>query len=129
MTVPPSFPSLYWPLNDASKYESLSSLHDIWRFTVIWSYLLALPFYLVASVRLGFVLDRDIKMMGIFAILTFLLLIAIAIFVGSSLAGVALAVIYNTGEFTMSTYVPLLWAFIQMIFVIIGSYATITAIL
>lgn len=43
--------------------------------------------------------------------------------------GVVLSIIYNAGFFVMSTWIPFLWALIQVLIVVIGSYSTITTIL
>lgn len=43
--------------------------------------------------------------------------------------GVALALVYNAGFFVMSTWIPFLWALIQILVVMVGSYSTITTIL
>lgn len=50
-------------------------------------------------------------------------------FFSLSIAGVVLAIIYNAGFFVMSTWIPFLWALIQVLIVVIGSYSTITTIL
>lgn len=43
--------------------------------------------------------------------------------------GVALALVYNSGFFVMSTWIPFLWSLIQILVVMAGSYSTITTIL
>ncbi|WWC92666.1 uncharacterized protein L201_007625 [Kwoniella dendrophila CBS 6074] len=56
----------------------------------------------------------------------------IAAFIGlisSTVVGFALAAIYSAGGFSMSTWVPFLWALIQVLVLIISSYSTLTSIL
>ncbi|KAK8849784.1 hypothetical protein IAR55_005120 [Kwoniella newhampshirensis] len=52
----------------------------------------------------------------------------IAVITGT-VVGFALAAIYSAGGFSMSTWVPFLWALIQVLVLIISSYSTLTSIL
>ncbi|OCF34346.1 hypothetical protein I316_03860 [Kwoniella heveanensis BCC8398] len=65
-----------------------------------------------------------------------LILPAVSVFVAAVIAlisgtvvGFALAAIYSAGGFSMSTWVPFLWALIQVLVLIISSYSTLTSIL
>ncbi|GFZ49772.1 hypothetical protein JCM24511_07175 [Saitozyma sp. JCM 24511] len=49
--------------------------------------------------------------------------------VSATVVGFALAAVYSAGGFVMSTWVPFLWALIQVLVLIISSYSTLTAIL
>ncbi|WVR07949.1 hypothetical protein IAU60_004992 [Kwoniella sp. DSM 27419] len=53
---------------------------------------------------------------------------AIALISGT-VVGFALAAVYSAGGFSMSTWVPFLWALIQVLVLIISSYSTLTSIL
>ncbi|KAI8992229.1 hypothetical protein BDB01DRAFT_716882 [Pilobolus umbonatus] len=115
----PSWPSLYWPFNGdfdplhlvADIPNSLYHIKGIWAFgmltksrTLHWYIALWIPFL-------------------------FVLCGSIASFLIGSTIGIALAFIYNSGFFVMSTWIPFLWALIHILIVVIGSYSTITAIL
>ncbi|WVQ84448.1 hypothetical protein IAT38_006600 [Cryptococcus sp. DSM 104549] len=52
----------------------------------------------------------------------------IAVITGTVM-GFALAAVYSAGGFSMSTWVPFLWALIQVLVLIISSYSTLTSIL
>ncbi|WWD20408.1 hypothetical protein CI109_104884 [Kwoniella shandongensis] len=49
--------------------------------------------------------------------------------VTGTVVGFALAAVYSAGGFSMSTWVPFLWALIQVLVLIISSYSTLTSIL
>ncbi|GAN11446.1 conserved hypothetical protein [Mucor ambiguus] len=155
----PAWPSLYWPFGPdfdplnlvADIPHSLYYLQDIWRFTVIWSLLFSLAVYLPAGKKAERVFDavctHQPVVTGIWAFIMlarsrtlkwyvlvmipfiFVLGGSIASFVIGSIMGVALAFVYNSGFFVMSTWIPFLWALIHILVVLVGSYSTITAIL
>ncbi|KAL0143921.1 hypothetical protein V8B55DRAFT_1561279 [Mucor lusitanicus] len=155
----PAWPSLYWPFGPdfdplnlvADIPHSLYYLQDIWRFTMIWSLLFSLAIYLPAGIWAFIMLakSRTLKWYVLVMIpFIFVLGGSIASFVIGSImgkrkrehlidygrqvnihTGVALAFVYNSGFFVMSTWIPFLWALIHILVVLVGSYSTITAIL
>ncbi|KAF1802649.1 hypothetical protein FB192DRAFT_1379136 [Mucor lusitanicus] len=136
----PAWPSLYWPFGPdfdplnlvADIPHSLYYLQDIWRFTMIWSLLFSLAIYLPAGIWAFIMLakSRTLKWYVLVMIpFIFVLGGSIASFVIGSIMGVALAFVYNSGFFVMSTWIPFLWALIHILVVLVGSYSTITAIL
>ncbi|WVF68368.1 hypothetical protein IAT40_003133 [Kwoniella sp. CBS 6097] len=54
---------------------------------------------------------------------------AVIALISGTVVGFALAAIYSAGGFSMSTWVPFLWALIQVLVLIISSYSTLTSIL
>ncbi|ORY34654.1 hypothetical protein BCR39DRAFT_513838 [Naematelia encephala] len=54
---------------------------------------------------------------------------AVVSVVTGTVVGFALAAVYSAGGFSMSTWVPFLWALIQVVVLIISSYSTLTTIL
>ncbi|KAK4515115.1 uncharacterized protein ATC70_002725 [Mucor velutinosus] len=136
----PAWPSLYWPFGPdfdplnlvADIPHSLYYLQDIWRFTVIWSLLFSLAIYLPAGIW-AFIMLAKSRTLKWYVLVTipfiFVLGGSIASFVIGSIMGVALAFVYNSGFFVMSTWIPFLWALIHILVVLVGSYSTITAIL
>ncbi|KAG2202849.1 hypothetical protein INT46_001692 [Mucor plumbeus] len=136
----PAWPSLYWPFGPdfdplnlvADIPHSLYYLQDIWRFTMIWSVLFSLAIYLPAGIWAFIMLakSRTLKWYVLIMIpLIFVVGGSIASFVIGSIMGVALAFVYNSGFFVMSTWIPFLWALIHILIVLVGSYSTITTIL
>ncbi|KAL7315926.1 hypothetical protein PS15m_005086 [Mucor circinelloides] len=136
----PPWPSLYWPFGPdfdplnlvADISHSLYYLKDIWRFTMIWSLLFSLAIYLPAGIW-AFIMLAKSRTLKWYVLVTipfiFVLGGSIASFVIGSIMGVALAFVYNSGFFVMSTWIPFLWALIHILVVLVGSYSTITAIL
>ncbi|KAI8360691.1 hypothetical protein EDC96DRAFT_513091 [Choanephora cucurbitarum] len=136
----PDWPSLYWPFEPgfdilnlvADISHSLYYLNDIWRFTTVWCLFFSLVIYLPAGIWAFLMLakSRTLKWY-ILIVIPFIFVLGgcIASFVTGSIIGVALAFIYNSGFFVMSTWIPFLWALIHILIVIIGSYSTITTIL
>ncbi|KAI8646703.1 hypothetical protein BD408DRAFT_336354 [Parasitella parasitica] len=115
----PAWPSLYWPFGSdfdplnliADIPHSLYYLHGIWAFIML-ARSRTLKWYVLITIPFIFVLGGSI-----------------ASFVIGSIMGVALAFVYNSGFFVMSTWIPFLWALIHILVVVVGSYSTITAIL
>ncbi|KAL1928010.1 hypothetical protein VTP01DRAFT_3415 [Rhizomucor pusillus] len=136
----PPWPALYWPFSsdfDAANLiadvpHSLYYLRDIWKFTVIWSVIFGLAVYLPAGMWafLMFAKARTLRWYTLIMI-PFIFVVAgsLASFVTGSIIGVALALVYNSGFFVMSTWIPFLWSLIQILVVMAGSYSTITTIL
>ncbi|KAI8079717.1 uncharacterized protein B0P05DRAFT_89722 [Gilbertella persicaria] len=136
----PPWPSLYWPFGPdfdplnlvADIPHSLYYLNDIWRFTTVWCLILSLLIYLPAGIWAFLMLakSRTLKWY-VLIIIPFIFVLGgcIASFVTGSIMGVALAFVYNSGFFVMSTWIPFLWALIHILIVLVGSYSTITTIL
>ncbi|CDS05291.1 hypothetical protein LRAMOSA07820 [Lichtheimia ramosa] len=136
----PPWPSLYWPFSPdfvplnliADVPHSLFYLNDIWRYTVLWSIIFALVVYLPAGMWAFITLAKTKTFRWyILMIVPFIFVLggSLASFVTGSIIGVALAVIYNSGFFVMSTWIPFLWALTHILVVLVGSYSTITTVL
>jgi len=97
-----------------------NSIQDVWLFTVSWSLIFTLPLYLAVFT---WMFTKSAKLLPILAVL--LVIAAISIFVGGSIAGVALALIYNTGKFAMSSWIPPLWGLIQAGILLLGIFPAI----
>ncbi|KAI7883267.1 hypothetical protein K492DRAFT_215270 [Lichtheimia hyalospora FSU 10163] len=115
----PPWPSLYWPFSSdfvpinliADVPHSLYYLNGIWAF-LMFAKTRTLRWYTLVMIPIIFVVGG-----------------ALASFMIGSIMGVALAFVYNAGFFVMSTWIPFLWALIQILVVLVGSYSTITTIL
>ncbi|KAH7335236.1 hypothetical protein B0J17DRAFT_719782 [Rhizoctonia solani] len=142
--VVPSFPSLYdprfefgdtpiAPLTQPNASNSPQSQHpDIYRFTLYWTLL----FYASAFALCGtFALlvrglsKRRAPKLFVTVVLAFILTGTFFAVVGSAIVGYVLAAIYSVGYFSMSTWVPFLWALILTLVAVMGSYSTVIVIL
>ncbi|KAI9248799.1 hypothetical protein BDA99DRAFT_524505 [Phascolomyces articulosus] len=99
---------------------------------MVWSVLFALAVYLPAGIW-AFVTFAKAKTLRWYTLIMIPIIFVVggslASFVIGSIIGVALAFVYNAGFFVMSTWIPFLWALIQILVVMVGSYSTITTIL
>ncbi|KAI8097213.1 uncharacterized protein BX664DRAFT_325823 [Halteromyces radiatus] len=136
----PSWPALYWPFGPGFDpiYQvrdiphTLYYLNDIWKFTMIWSVLLSLVVYIPAGLLAFSTLAKSRTLPWyILILIPFIFAFggALASFIIGGIVGVALAFVYTTGFFVMSTWIPFLWALIHILVVVVGGYSTITAIL
>ncbi|CAE7232420.1 unnamed protein product [Rhizoctonia solani] len=139
--VVPSFPSLYDPKFEFGESDPsnpppgtyyLYTSFDIYRFTLYWSLLFyASSFALCGMFALlvrGLSKRRAPKLF-VTVVLAFTLTGTFFAVVGASIVGYVLAAIYSVGYFSMSTWVPFLWALILTLVAVMGSYSTVIVIL
>ncbi|KAI9496242.1 hypothetical protein BDB00DRAFT_882089 [Zychaea mexicana] len=115
----PPWPSLYWPFGPGFEPVNLIAdvPHSLYYLQGIWAFLM-------------FAKARTLRWYTLIMIpIIFVVAGSLASFVIGSIIGVALAFVYNAGFFVMSTWIPFLWALIQILVVMVGSYSTITTIL
>ncbi|KAI9026642.1 hypothetical protein CLU79DRAFT_742723 [Phycomyces nitens] len=99
---------------------------------MLWSIIFSLVVYLPAGIWAftTFAKSRTFKWNTLITIpLIFVFAGSLSSFVIGSIMGVALAFVYNSGFFVMSSWIPFLWGLIHVLVVLVGSYSTITAIL
>ncbi|TXT12994.1 hypothetical protein VHUM_01395 [Vanrija humicola] len=153
----PRFPSLYNPSLSSTIQQRGYFLHNaeaIWRFTFYWTLILFTSTFLAcaALASANIVLSRNLFSRAASAassigrrrprtrrrpplylvLLIPLVMAAIAAFVAlvsGTVVGFALAAVYSSGGFSMSTWVPFMWALIQVVVLIISSYSSLTRIL
>ncbi|ORX55112.1 hypothetical protein DM01DRAFT_257707 [Hesseltinella vesiculosa] len=115
----PNWPSLYWPFGPG--YDPIEQFRDT-------SHTLYYIQGLLAFVTLA--KTRTLRLY-ILILIPFIFAIggAFTTFITGSLLGVAVALVYMTGYFVMTTWIPFLWALINILILVIGGYSTITAIL
>ncbi|SCW02877.1 LAFE_0F16248g1_1 [Lachancea fermentati] len=118
----PSFPSLYWPINN--KKFTLSLLYytgDIWKFTIYWTFILFAVFYGAAGLLAS---CSHRKTAGGLWIMAFYLFVGgVQALASGTVAGLILAVIYKAGLFAMSTWIPLCCAVVLILFNVNTSYS------
>ena len=135
--TPPPFPSLYSPIHGGSGvYLYYSS--DVWRFTLFWTLIVFQAFHLAASGYAVVVQWKNWKLMWLVPIFYLLvggveavlagsivgLMYVIYITVVISLIPLArLGAAYDAGDFRMSTWIPLIWALINVLVLILSSFS------
>ncbi|KAK9246031.1 hypothetical protein V1506DRAFT_536521 [Lipomyces tetrasporus] len=117
----PSFPSLRWPTGPRmeTKYY-LYYRYDIWRFTLFWTLILYSAVHAVAGLWAA-LMNRRLKSGLIIAV--YLFIGGIEAFISGSIIGAILGLIYSSGSFTMSTWIPFIWAVVQILTIIMISYS------
>ncbi|CAG8538862.1 17466_t:CDS:2, partial [Acaulospora morrowiae] len=124
--VVPSWPSLYWPINNAKSYN-LSHPKDIWKFTVIWSLIFFTIIYSLAGI-LAWSVFRKYRWSFLIPV-GFVTVALLTGLVGGTVVGFILAALYISGEFEISVWIPFLWGLIQAFLVLLGCFTTFTTIL
>ncbi|ODQ65458.1 hypothetical protein NADFUDRAFT_25637, partial [Nadsonia fulvescens var. elongata DSM 6958] len=124
----PIFPSLYWPYGSNTFTASyLFYISDIWRFTVLWTIILYTVFHFCAGLWAAIMHRKVIG--GVWIVIVYVLLGAIQAIISGSCVGLLVGYIYSSGLFNMSTWIPLVWAVIQILFMVMNSYTMSSAIL
>ena len=100
---------------------------DFWYFIMLWSTLFCTVGYFLLSLWAYFVFKRYPLALIIPPIFT--VVGALTGFVGGSLIGLVLAVLYQAASFKMSTYIALLWGLLYTILLLLSSNSTITTLL
>ncbi|CAG8955011.1 hypothetical protein HYFRA_00007022 [Hymenoscyphus fraxineus] len=123
----PSFPSLYWPYKaEPGEAQYLYFAYDIWRYTLLWTVLLFAFFHLIVAawaviMQIGKT-KHAWKYVWIIP-LFYGLLSGIEAVLAGSITGLILGAVYNAGYFKMSTWLPFVWASINVLIVILSSFS------
>lgn len=126
--VTPPFPALYWPPQEPQLGGSLYHLHDIWRFTLLWTLIFYAIFHLGAA---GIALAMQLVFSGRPAYWRFLWTIPVtyivvagveALFAGSIVA-LIIGAAYLSGPFWMSTWIPFVWGWACVLVILISSFS------
>lgn len=134
----PEFPSLFWPLGPSQQAYQNSFLYyswDIWKFTVFWSLILFGALYIIVGTiaAISNILNkfRHKLPIGPIELFTCLFILGFYIIVGlfkgfcsGAIIGLIISAIYEAGSLTMSTWIPLTWAIIGILYDIALSYLT-----
>ncbi|KAJ2906853.1 hypothetical protein MKZ38_010351 [Zalerion maritima] len=119
----PSFPSLYWP--PVKPTYSLRYIYDVWRFTLTWTFIIYAIFH-VSAALITLVMQAGKRPSAWKYLWTIPLLYVLAagveaLFAGS-IVGIVLGAVYSSGDLIMSTWIPFLWAWINVLVLIISSF-------
>ncbi|ODV62819.1 May24p ASCRUDRAFT_18360, partial [Ascoidea rubescens DSM 1968] len=147
----PSFPSLYMPGSRGFKFAFLYHLADFWRFTFFWSLIFNnFVYFLVAVFAILNLSNKNsaINSQGSFSsgsfrkmkrnlfainklliVLLYLFIASIQAFVASSIISLIIGTIYQSILLKISTWIPVTWSMIQILFVIITSLPITSTIL
>lgn len=136
--VTPKFPSLHNPrldFNDPGHAPQLYYSKDIFLFTLYWTLIMYAATYGLCGLWAAIISYRSSRRKGrspmpaLLLLLLFLSFGGVSAVLGSAIVGYVLAALYSVGYFTMSTWVPFLWALVQTLIAIMGSYSTIVILL
>ena len=142
------FPSLYWPPKiDSVESHYLHHSRDVWRFTFFWTLIIFEGVHVIVSLYALAVQWRNWKMMLAVGVLYMAVAGIEAVLAGSvvglmyevffcfdllgkkvengtiRLIWIRLGAIYNAGGFKMSTWIPFVWAWVNLLILIISSFS------
>ncbi|KAL2127676.1 hypothetical protein VTI74DRAFT_10324 [Chaetomium olivicolor] len=121
-TVPP-FPSLFWPPQKSTVI--LYELDEMWKFTLFWTLILYGLFHLgavgVAVLMHGGKRSSNWKYLWLVPVVYALIAGAEALIAGT-LVGLIVGATYLVGGFTMSTWIPFVWGWINLLVLIVSSF-------
>ncbi|CAK7217756.1 hypothetical protein SCUCBS95973_003252 [Sporothrix curviconia] len=126
--VTPPFPGLYWPPQKPTLHGSLYYIYDVWRFTLLWTMILFAVFHFGAAV---IALSTQLIFSGRPEYWRYLWTIPVvytvvagleALFAGS-FVGLIIGAAYQAGPFWMSTWIPFIWGWANLLVVVISSFS------
>ncbi|KAK3692790.1 hypothetical protein B0T22DRAFT_448170 [Podospora appendiculata] len=119
----PPFPSLRWSLQDTA--ADLYTLHDIWRFTLLWTLIIYGSFHLAAvSIALLMQVGRRKSNWEFLWLvpLIYALVAGLEAILAGSVVGLIVGATYIAGDFTMSTWIPFVWGWVNVLVLIVSSF-------
>ncbi|CAZ85377.1 unnamed protein product [Tuber melanosporum] len=119
--VPPSFPSLYWPINpNPGEAAYLYIPRDVWKFTLYWTLIVYAAFHLSAGVW-AFAMRPSKLSIGV--PLFYVVVGGIEATIAGSIVGSILGAVYQAGYFRMSTWIPFVWSVINLLVLLLSSFS------
>ncbi|KAI5295011.1 hypothetical protein KEM52_002609 [Ascosphaera acerosa] len=121
----PPFPSLYGrPINpEPGEARFLLYTTDIWRFTLYWTLIFYSAAHGAVAAYTLLVQHRNWKVVGWAVPLGFALIAGLEALMAGSIVGLVLGAIYEAGNFKMSTWIPLIWAALNTLVLILSSFS------
>jgi hypothetical protein len=123
--VVPTFPDLQWPPN-GDRFNAIYTIADSWRFTMLWTIILYGLFHVgAAGIALVMLMGkRRSNWKFMWAVpLVYFAIAGLEALVAGSIVGVVIGAVYINGKFIMSTWVPFVWAWINVLVLIISSFS------
>ncbi|KAF1961711.1 hypothetical protein CC80DRAFT_488147 [Byssothecium circinans] len=121
--VTPEFPSLYWPSPiRGSQHVYLYYPNDVWRFTILWTVIFFSVIHFAAAAWASVVQWRNWRLIWITPVI-YVGIGSIEGFIAGSAVGGLLGGVYQAGYFTMSTWIPFVWALVNALVLILSSFA------
>ncbi|TVY31623.1 Uncharacterized protein LSUB1_G008702 [Lachnellula subtilissima] len=123
----PPFPSLYWPIYvkpGVANYLYYAS--DIWRYTLLWTLIIYAVFHgAVAGFAVLMQLGKGKRAWQYVWIIPLLyaLIAGVEALLAGSIVGGILGAVYNAGYFKMSTWIPFIWALINVLILTLSSFS------
>ncbi|KAK7205344.1 hypothetical protein BZA70DRAFT_277880 [Myxozyma melibiosi] len=93
---------------------------DIWKFTCLWTIIIYEAVHFVAGSWVV-LMNRRLKSLVILAIYMFIG--GVGAVISGSIVGAILGLIYSAGSLQMSTWIPFVWAVVQVLTLIMTSYS------
>ncbi|KAH6654343.1 hypothetical protein BKA67DRAFT_275800 [Truncatella angustata] len=119
----PSFPSLYWPAQSCD--HAIYYLWDSWRFTTLWTLILYAIFHMgAAGIALGVQVGKHRSTWKYLWTVPIIYAFAAALeaVISGSIVGVLVGAVYFNGRFLMSTWIPFIWGWINVLVLIVSSF-------
>ncbi|KAJ5777165.1 hypothetical protein N7520_000411 [Penicillium odoratum] len=118
----PSFPSLYDPVPSHHKEAYyLYYTTDIWRFTLYWTLIFYGVTHLTVAGCVTLTHCRNWSVVWLVPLL-YAVVSGLEALLAGSIVGVVLGQIYDSGNFRMSTWVPMIWAGVNVMVLILTSF-------
>ncbi|EGS17605.1 uncharacterized protein CTHT_0069440 [Thermochaetoides thermophila DSM 1495] len=119
----PPFPSLFWK----PQYSTvvLKRLDDMWRFTVYWTLILYGLFHMGAvayALLMQLPKARSSWKFLWLVPLTYFIVAAAEALIAGSVVGLIVGASYLVGGFTMSTWIPFVWGWVNLLILVISSF-------
>ncbi|KAK3380203.1 hypothetical protein B0T24DRAFT_186229 [Lasiosphaeria ovina] len=123
-TTPP-FPSLSLPLE--TPRWTLSSLYNIWRFTLLWTLILYGLFHMGAAaiallMQAGNTKSRSSWKYLWMVPLVYAFVAGVEALLAGSVVGLIVGASYRAGGFTMSTWIPFIWGWVNVMVLLVSSF-------
>ncbi|QKX59089.1 uncharacterized protein TRUGW13939_06220 [Talaromyces rugulosus] len=126
-SVPP-FPSLHLPVIGVPENQNyLYHSTDIWWFTLCWTLILHGGTHFIVALFAFAIQWKNWRTMWAVPV-AYLVISNLEALLAGSLVGLILGWVYEAGNFAMTTWVPLIWAVINVLVVIVSSFPMQSAI-
>ncbi|OJJ31003.1 hypothetical protein ASPWEDRAFT_119895 [Aspergillus wentii DTO 134E9] len=118
----PSFPSLYDPLpTHHTLAYYLYYTQDIWRFTLFWTLIFYAATHLTVAACALAMQCRSWRIC-LAVPLVYIVIGGLEALLAGSIVGLVLGAVYESGNFRMSTWLPMIWGGVNVMVLILSSF-------